>query len=518
MYPKVKAVGNGHSWWREQFCAGNDSQSLDLVMTELKGTLDFILKPVDPSAFKNNKTIPADFPIKVDEDAQLVTVAAGVPQRMLLDYLANYRYWKNPSGWVLPAHSWFIDQTIGGAVSTDTHGSSFRWGSLSGQLRGLKVVLANGTLLSISPKDNVHLWRALAVSVGRLGVIVEVTLRIRPQMAVTRSLQELDFEDFAARVKSVQDEYKAAKANNDEDGQRKALAQLDETNAFWHYALREVWRVDFDYTEKEPLKVFLNLDQSDPRVGAMSGPSPAGVYSQVNRKATPPNSRLEVNPRFWANFYRTTMRGFVTPGKFESSKAFLAFSDFGTKTTSAFAPYNQLEVSVPMEIAGDCLMEVGNEMYGPAALWEGFRTPGLIRFVTAQDFYLSNTNGGPRMYVNIEDYLSLSNGQPNTKWNGVVDNFRQRCNARLHWGKYGLGEGQWCFDGSKEYPKSWCDFGCAVSQLDPSGKFSSQSKVWSWQAVGANGANITNFASCCTSGPHGTFDYSRCTCRSVPTC
>lgn len=37
-------------------------------------------------------------------------VAAGVPQRMLLDWLAEYRYAKNPSGWILPAQSWFIDQ------------------------------------------------------------------------------------------------------------------------------------------------------------------------------------------------------------------------------------------------------------------------------------------------------------------------------------------------------------------------------------------------------------------------
>lgn len=61
------------------------------------------------------------------------------------------------------------------------------------------------------------------------------------------------------------------------------------------------------------------------------------------------------------------------------------------------APYNQLEVSVPIEIAGDCLMEVGAEMYGPGSLWEGFRTPALIRFVSGQDYYISNTNGGPRM-------------------------------------------------------------------------------------------------------------------------
>ncbi len=37
-------------------------------------------------------------------------MAAGVPQRLLLDYLAEYTHWKQPAGWTLPAFSWFIDQ------------------------------------------------------------------------------------------------------------------------------------------------------------------------------------------------------------------------------------------------------------------------------------------------------------------------------------------------------------------------------------------------------------------------
>ena len=32
---------------------------------------------------------------------------------------------------------------------------------------------------------------------------------------------------------------------------------------------------------------------------------------------------------------------------------------------------------------------------------------------------------------------------------------RDRCNAHLHWGKYGWDYFAKCFDGSKEYPDSW---------------------------------------------------------------
>ncbi len=176
----VKAVGVGHSWWQEQFCSGDDENAVNLVMTELKSTVDFIENPVSPSTFKGQDP-PEDFPIRVDEDKQEVTVAAGIPQRALLDYLSEYTHGKEPNGWTLPAFSWFIDQTIGGAVATGTHGSSFQHGSLSSQLSSLRLMLANGTIIEISPESNPHLFKAAGVSIGRSGVLTDITLKIKTQ-------------------------------------------------------------------------------------------------------------------------------------------------------------------------------------------------------------------------------------------------------------------------------------------------------------------------------------------------
>jgi hypothetical protein len=38
MFSRAKAAGLGHSWWSEQFCAGNTSTALNIVMTELDTT------------------------------------------------------------------------------------------------------------------------------------------------------------------------------------------------------------------------------------------------------------------------------------------------------------------------------------------------------------------------------------------------------------------------------------------------------------------------------------------------
>ena len=46
----------------------------------------------------------------------------------------------------------------------------------------------------------------------------------------------------------------------------------------------------------------------------------------------------------------------------------------------------------------------------------GFVVPPLLRFVSAEDAYLSNTNGGARMFFNIEDHLSWNTGVVNARF------------------------------------------------------------------------------------------------------
>ena len=38
-YGRVKGAGVGHSWWQQQFCAGSNSSAVNIVLTELRDTL-----------------------------------------------------------------------------------------------------------------------------------------------------------------------------------------------------------------------------------------------------------------------------------------------------------------------------------------------------------------------------------------------------------------------------------------------------------------------------------------------
>lgn len=499
-------VGVGHSWNKELFCAGNDTTSLNIILTELPAVLDFILNPITPDKWLN-ESIPADFPINVDEEAGTVTVAAGLTQRQILDYLAEYTYWIESRGWTLPAYSWFLDQTIAGAVATATHGSSLRWGSLSSQVISLKAIVGNGTEIEVSENSNPHLFRALGTSVGRLGVVTELTLRIVPQTAVTRTLADLTFDEFAAEVRKVQDAYNEAKAADDWEGMQAALQPLDETQAFWTVQKSQVDRTDYIHVDAEGP----DTPQITPLVQASDGPDlPVFEQESDGMVVAPEPSMADPNStEYWGGYFYNALRGNLFPGEYPRRRAFLSMTEAGTILTSTAFPYDQYEVIVPLSIAGTCLEEVGKEIYGPEKLYEGFRTQCLVRFVKAEPFYLSPANGESHMYINMEDYISRSSGERNENFQKVVSLFREKCNARLHWGKAGWPEHAANFDGAIEYPDSWCDFGCAVGQLDPTGKFSGEVNYWRWNAT-SNGESIS-FDACCSD-----VGFNKDVCQCVP--
>ena len=106
-------------------------------------------------------------------------------------------------------------------------------------------------------------------------------------------------------------------------------------------------------------------------------------------------------------------------------------------------PYDQYEFAIPLETAGDCLKGLVRRVYAPfQRLEEGFRTSLLIRFVSEVDAYLSLTQGGPHLFINLEDYVYYNNlnGRPNRDFMKVIQYLKEdkRCKgSRLHWGKAG---------------------------------------------------------------------------------
>src|SRR6266702_1736270 len=71
-------------------------------------------------------------------------------------------------------------QSISGAISTGTHGTGTRFGTLSTQVEGFTLVTAAGEILECSLDREPDVFKAAQVSLGTLGVIAKVKLRVVP--------------------------------------------------------------------------------------------------------------------------------------------------------------------------------------------------------------------------------------------------------------------------------------------------------------------------------------------------
>jgi L-gulono-1,4-lactone dehydrogenase len=77
-------------------------------------------------------------------------------------------------------------QTIAGAISTGTHGTGARLRNISGQVEGMELVLADGSIRQLSAAADPELLRAARVGIGALGAISAVTLRCVPAFTLDR--------------------------------------------------------------------------------------------------------------------------------------------------------------------------------------------------------------------------------------------------------------------------------------------------------------------------------------------
>lgn len=69
------------------------------------------------------------------------------------------------------------EQSLGGAISTSTHGTGIKWGSLSTKVIEMEVMLANGTILIVNAEKTPELFYAFRSGLGCLGVILTVTMQ-----------------------------------------------------------------------------------------------------------------------------------------------------------------------------------------------------------------------------------------------------------------------------------------------------------------------------------------------------
>ncbi len=140
----VKAVGAGHSFTGIAVAPG-----VLLDLTDLTGL------------------------VRVDRERGLVTLLAGTRLHQVPALLAPY-------GLAMQNLGDIDRQSISGAISTGTHGTGARFTGIAAQVRGARVVAASGDILVVDESENTDLLPAIALGLGALGILVEVTIQCVP--------------------------------------------------------------------------------------------------------------------------------------------------------------------------------------------------------------------------------------------------------------------------------------------------------------------------------------------------
>ena len=538
---KVKAVGVGHSWWKENFCAS--SESSESSVSNIFGLNEDFDETTIPLGGATGLTYVGN----VDARRKRVKVGCGITIRDALNSIEK-------EGYVLPTFPWFTDQTLCGAIATGTHGSSLKFGSLSSEkmLLEMEVVLANGELKRLTREKDPELFSAFSVNVGRLGVLVSVTVRVEENSRTERHVKVMTADELIEELESVGKEY----TENNYTVTESLMNRLDTTQSLWFLTRgsnkNAVWRAthvtrpkvsarngggpgtpfyeaEEKYWEKKR-DAFVAANETPENVAQRTlGKIQERVWERRMRRSrdrsesSTPKVQKYSNLRFDRQPRRIEKRGEIPSLAAPATSELVAyilerdwlpganFSKRDALVSQRFelarnAPdvnmYDQYEVAVPLEKAAECAREVykqSNKIFQSTrdtVAIRGFRAPILLRFVSAEpENLLSLSYDGPKVYWNFEDYLKYidvsrarrySSLEPNEAFRLISEVlFSSKCSSgRNHWGK--TKDYQTLQNVARplheQFDSNWCSFGCVAKHVDPTRKFESLFGVkgWNW--------------------------------------
>ena len=128
--------------------------------------------------------------IEIDPDARTITVQPGAVWHDIQNKL-------HPRFAVKAMQSTDIF-SVGGSISVNAHGMDHQAGSVAGTVRALRVMLADGTIVSCSRTENGDLFRHVAGGYGLFGVMLSATLDITENVVYRTSREIIRSDDFPA--------------------------------------------------------------------------------------------------------------------------------------------------------------------------------------------------------------------------------------------------------------------------------------------------------------------------------
>ena len=421
-----------------------------------------------------------------------VTVDAGEKMRTMLEYVAE-------EGYALKSVPWFIDQTVGGALATCSHGSSLAFGSLSSQLVSLRTMLHNGTVETISERTHGRdVMDAFRCHVNQLGITLAATFEIFKQDEVHRMnrfvsedhmLQEIEMISAAVRrcVDNGMDWWHSCAMR------RSAVRNMDDLSYYYYVPTRDAQRVKIRRVITDFSKRTRSDDDDDDDDDAneddflfSSSSSPARVLDEYYFKASSvdaasASAKSVLNPSsirnrlmqnddlvsVWTNLWQDALEPSLQSIVASNASAYLAMTEEQLDRNDNY-PFDQAELAVPLANAGECLRGFLDSISEQRQKY--WRSPILIRFLNAESALLSPAHARPSMYVNIENYKRSEEGKAAFRDAIRYLASKEKCDGRLHFGKFGWEDVE-TYSLYEKYGNAYCKFLCVKDRYDPSRRF-----------------------------------------------
>ncbi|MEV0966329.1 D-arabinono-1,4-lactone oxidase [Streptomyces sp. NPDC049910] len=380
---RVKTVGTGHSF------------------TAIAATDGVLIRPDLLTGIR-----------EIDRAAMTVTVEAGTPLKRLNAALAREDLSLTNMGDIM-------EQTVAGATSTGTHGTGRDSASLAAQIRGLELITADGSVLTVSEKgtdEERAIFAAARVGLGALGVISAITFAVEPLFLLSAREEPMSFD----RVISEFDELHA------------------ENEHFEFY-----W---FPHTGN------CNTKRNNRSAGPVA---PPGAVSGWITDELLSNGLFQV-----VNSVGRAVPAAIPAIARVSSRALSArtYTDIPYKvfTSPRRVRFVEMEYALPKEAAVTALREL-KAMLDRSPLRISF--PVEVRTAPADDITLSTASGRDSAYIAVHMYR----GTPYRSYFTAVERIMTAYGGRPHWGKIHTRDAEY-FDGV--YPR-FGEFLALRDRLDP---------------------------------------------------
>jgi L-gulono-1,4-lactone dehydrogenase len=353
--------------------------------------------------------------VGVDAAAGVVRLRAGTPLHEVPALLA-------PHGLAMENLGDIDRQTIAGAVSTGTHGTGARFGGLASRVVGATLVLADGGVLRVGQDASPELVPAVALSLGALGILVEVELACVPAFLLHAVERPEPFEAVSGALDA-------------------RFAGADHFECYWwpHTATvmtRTNTRLPADAARRPPGAAARWLDEQVVQNGVL------GLKSALGRAVpalTPPLNRLATRAYGDLDIVDRSHEVFTSPRRVR---------------------FVESEYAVPRAATADALRAVRR------VVERGRHTvsfPVEVRVAAADDRWLSTAHERDSGYVAVHRWR----GDDERRFFREVDAALRDHDGRPHWGKL---HHQDAASLAPSYPR-FGDFLALRDRLDPERRF-----------------------------------------------